>query len=685
MNQLKFIFAFLLLSSCAWAKDVYDVRKLSEREMLKTYTSLMVDACRHSEQFWKAASFDSTAGYWGDGASDGNQGIRAIGEMIFVHGTLLKYSSASSATERAASLNKISAALRFVCATHVTGTQKCPDGKSWGGSWQSAMWAGTLGFGAWLVWDRLEPQLQRDIERVIASEADRFLAGRPPGGTSNDTKAEENGWNLICISLAANMFPKHPHAAAWNAKAIAYMINTLSAPQDRHDKTLVDGRPVSEWFSGENLHADFTLENHGFFHPAYVACSSYFLTQSAMHFTYADRPIPKAATHHLQDVWKMFQRLILPSGEPAYPQGMDWELHGITVINLFSALATYQKDALAARWEGQCLQYMRGWQMMEEGNLAVPGSRLGFTRHAICAEQAAYGFLAHKLFGPPVKQMSARKAALAVSGVRRLDSVGIVTHRTENKFVSVSWRSKIGGMLIPIGEGHDGQPFFTVPIANGLIGSFDVVPAENTKIMVEEYECRDTAKGFETTGTLLLNNSRLKQNIKITSIGEKAVVYQDRVVALADVSITAEQGIPVGIENDKVTGGTRTVFHQEEESIFDFTKPQSPVTISGSWANVDGRLGIVTLAGSGMKYAQAKGYHPGMAVCADVRYGSFSEQARNFKAGEEVARRVVVFYLEVDPKRTAALTKACSIAANSGGRVLHLNLPEGGKAQVPLL
>ncbi len=69
---------------------------------------------------------------------------------------------------------------------------------------------------------------------------------------------------MTCLAVAASMFPAHPHAAAWNEKGIEYMMNTLSVPQDALDNTLVDGRPVSEWFVGANLNPDFTLENHNY-------------------------------------------------------------------------------------------------------------------------------------------------------------------------------------------------------------------------------------------------------------------------------------------------------------------------------------------------------------------------------------------------------------------------------------
>ena len=141
------------------------------------------------------------------------------------------------------------------------------------------------------------------------------------------------------------------------------------------------------------------------------------MTQAEMYYTYAGRPVPEAATHHLLDTWKMFQTIILPSGESAYPQGMDWELHGLSFINLYASLASRHRDPLAARMEENCLQYMRAWQTMCRGDLAVPGSRLAFTRHAICAEQAAYAFLAHKVFEPPVKEITALKAASQLQGV----------------------------------------------------------------------------------------------------------------------------------------------------------------------------------------------------------------------------------------------------------------------------
>jgi hypothetical protein len=381
----------------------------------------------------------------------------------------------------------------------------------------------------------------------------------------------------------------------------------------------------------------------------------------------------------------MFQGLILPNGESACPQGMDWELHGIPYINLFASLASYQHDPLAAHMENTYLQYIRAWQQMCNGDLAVPGSTLGFTRHAICAEQTSYAFLAHKIFGPPVKELSISKAARLVEGVRTDDWVQVISDRTEDKFVSFSWTNRIMGMLVPIGPGHLGNPDFTVPLINGFVGSFDLSPADNKKPIVLEHTWKKTANGFETSGTLLVNGGRLKQTLRMTSIGRQAVVYQDRVVAMADLSVKRERGVSLGIENDEITGGTRSVSSKDGTTLFDWQKPKPLAAVSGSWANVDSRLGIIMAAGSGISYQQATAYQQGMAVYPDILYASFSDHPRHFKAGEEVAHRVAILYVEVTPSETSNLAQSWKIENAPSGPTLRFKLPESGESKIPLL
>jgi hypothetical protein len=689
---VKFLLLFLFLPYCARAEDIYKIRQLTEAQILQTYTSLLVDACHHADQDWKSAPSNSSEGYWGNGVSEGNGGIRTIVSMVLACGTLLKYDDGLGEGDRRDLLNKAAAAIRYATATHVTGAQKCSNGKQWGAtpkfgpeSWQSGMWTGTLAWGAWLIWDKLDSTSQQGVERVVAWEADILANRKPPNGLWLDTKAEENGWEVPCLVLGELMFPNHPRAAAWHEAAVKYMMNTLCTADDLRETNLVDGRPANQWVGGPNLQPDFTLENHNIFHPSYVACSSYFLTQAAMYYTYAGRPIPQAAMHHLIDTWRMFQTVILPWGESAYPQGMDWELHSLTYINLFASLSTREQDPLAARLEQAGLQYLRAWQLMRHGDLSVPGSKLGITRHAINAEQAAYGFLAHKIFGPAARELTESAALAQEEGVWEYPYVDFIVHRTAQKFASFSWKNRIMGMLIPIGKGHEANPDFTVPIHNGLVGSFELEPRGSVKTSVVEHSWKKTADGFETTGALLLNGGRLKQTLKMTSIGSQTVIYEDHVTALSNVTVRAEKGVPVGIENDEITGGARVISAQDGPKTFEWKKPQKPVALPGSWVDVDGRLGVIVMAGAGMAYAQATGYSPGISVCSDILYLSSSDSPRQFKAGDEVAHRIVIFLVEAGPKETSSLARSCKVDKGAGKKALRFKQPGGKLAEAPLL
>lgn len=690
---IKLFLILLLTPSSAPAKDLYQIHSLSEEQIQQAYIQLLHDACFYADRDWRTSSFDPKAGYWGGGFSGEHDGIRTIGSMVLACGTLLKYDDRLTASERDDLLIKTIEALRYATATHFTGPQKCMDGKKWGGmdrpgvksgvvQWESSYWTSSLVFGAWLIWDKLDPALHKDIERVVAAQLDFLATGNPPVNLWLDTKAEENGWNVPLLCMGELMFPSNPHAALWHKTALKYMMNTLCTAADTNDTSVVDGRAVKDWVLGANLQPDYTLENHNIFHPSYVGCSSYFLTQAALCYTHAGRPVPQAATHHLLDTWRMFRTVILPWGEVAYPQGMDWELHGLPYINLYAALATHEKDPFAALVEQNSLQYMRSWQVMCDGSLTLAGSPAGISRHAINAEQASYGFLAHKIFGPSVKPLTERQANAQEEGVWEYPYVEVIAHRTLRKFASFSWKNRMMGLLMPIHD-HVEDPEFTVPIANGFVGSFDV-PDGGGKIAVVEHSWKKMPDGFETSGTILLNGGRLKQRLEMISVGSQTVVYQDDVTALANVTVRGERGVPIGIENDSLTGGTRLVSDEDRQITFDWEKPQRPVALHGSWANVDGRLGVVTAAGAGMAYAQASGYSRGSSVYSDILYGSYSDHPRQFKAGDEVTHRVEIFFIDVTPQQTSNLAKSCRVGTAPGGRVLHFQQPDGKTGEMPL-
>ena len=137
----------LLLPYCAQSKDLYYIRQLSERERIQIYSSLLLDACRHADQFWQDLPGDPPIGCWGSGRSDQmNEGIRAISGMVLASGALLKYSDGLNDAERQHCRERATRAIRYAVSSHVTGTEKCTDGKPWGGSWVISLSACSFGY-----------------------------------------------------------------------------------------------------------------------------------------------------------------------------------------------------------------------------------------------------------------------------------------------------------------------------------------------------------------------------------------------------------------------------------------------------------------------------------------------------------------------------------------------------------
>jgi hypothetical protein len=87
-----------------------------------------------------------------------------------------------------------------------------------------------------------------------------------------------------------------------------------------------------------------------------------------------------------------------------------------------------------------------------------------------------------------------------------------------------------------------------------------------------------------------------------------------------------------------------------------------------------------------MAYKQASAYSLGISVRSDILYASYYDRPREFKAGEDVAHRVVVFSVEVTPQETSAVARSCRIVEErTGGHVLHFNQPGGKHTEVKLI
>jgi hypothetical protein len=213
-------------------------------------------------------------------------------------------------------------------------------GKGWDYPWQSALWTADLGQGAWMLWDDLDSTTRALVAGVVEWEAGRFTNYVVPywSGRGGDTKAEENAWNSMALSLAVAMMPNHPHARAWKEKCSELMISAYSTEADLQNERVFDGRPVKTWLHGFNANPDGSVVNHGFLHPDYMLCVQLnlraFLVQPL-----SGQPVPEAADFNAALVYRCLVTRQWPvppyatpggtiyrPGEPYlyYPARADW-------------------------------------------------------------------------------------------------------------------------------------------------------------------------------------------------------------------------------------------------------------------------------------------------------------------------------------------------------------------------
>ena len=233
-----------------------------------------------------------------------------------------------------------------------------PQSKGWGDGWQTAFWATMVGQGAWMIWDKLDPETRKMVQILVTDEADRFIAPgykvpywTAPNGhvnTPGDTKAEENAWNASLLQLAVAMMPGHPHADRWKHVCTELMISAFSLKRDLENNRSVDGMPAKDWLHGFNVRDDGAVINHHRIHPDYTLTITLnaraFLTQSL-----AGEPISQAADWNAAFIYHSLVNHPWPSppykapggpmyipgkAEVYYPQGTDWSTYRFDIYYL---------------------------------------------------------------------------------------------------------------------------------------------------------------------------------------------------------------------------------------------------------------------------------------------------------------------------------------------------------------
>lgn len=653
------------------------------------YHEMLLDYRRYTETLWHrvdpATVGGAAMGYWGTGRSNwNNEGTRAQSNTALVYALLWRNGDHTFPISE-----RVEPALRYSCAIHLTGDRKGTDKLSWGNTWQSAMWAANLGTAAWLVRDQLSPETLNAVKRVLAYEADRFVTTPPPTMTPGNTKAEENAWDLTAPAAAVLLMPDSPKAKEWHQAALRYGFNTLSVAQDKHDETIADGKPVREWATTEQLYPDYTLENHGFFHPVYAMVSPATMTQAAVDYSLGGRPVPDALKHNVLPEWEMLRYITLPDGEWLYTQGLDWDLHDYEHIHYWAMLATLYKDPAAAVLERRTAINARKRQVINgDGRFVGPSGGLGFAREAVQAERVAFAALMHERFGPiPAADPAAPDAAWlafekTLATVRVWDSTGFLVYRMPQRGVfSFSWKNRLMGLVAPDSDDYPDTPYVTTPNTESLVGGFKIegqTAVDTGKWKISRRKIVTQAAGFTAAFDAFTNGGKLRQEIAVVGAAPGMLVYMDRVTATAPVTITEERGLPVALENDDVSGNKRSVVTSSsgEAQVFNGGVAGDYPFPGKQWANVDGRLALVVATPPRLLYRSA-GAPNRSGAREDLLYGVYDATSRSFQSGAVVAERAAILIPNGSPVETARIASSIVISRENGNMTLRYDGPDG--------
>jgi len=543
-----------------------------EDEFCRRAYRLMLRGARFCKDLYREWPTEPACGYigWGGHAEkeiEANIGMANLYAMLVTFG---QYDERVTGVPRAEALRRVKGVIRYCSFTHVTGPYKCTDGEQWGDSWHdwhSSSWLAVFARSVWLVWPELDEETRRMAARVIASAADQFIGMEPPSGKIDDTKAESNAWNTLPTAIAAVMSPKHPHARQWREACSRWMMNSLSVAADKKDDTIVDGKPVRLWVTTENVHPDFTVENHKIVYPVYMWATLFSLGQSASYYLWAGEEPPQAAYHHVKDVYEVYKRLQTWEGLPAYINGSDKFLH-LQVVDIFlhSFFAQVLKDPEAAYLETVELDLLERMQARFADGRIYPVEEVGpWSRVHNLGSVLGASYLLHYVRQSGVTPVSRAEFERGISGVRYFPDGKFVLHRTPDKLVSFAWSKpyRIMGLAIP----REGS-WLVTPHVRGFVG--ELIEEGETREQPFDLKSLDRhirPDSFSVSGRGLRCAGKVEHTWTFESLPNEDVVMRQKLVAIRPVTLKQAETGTIGIGRELGSNEVRLESNQRVKTV----------------------------------------------------------------------------------------------------------------------
>ncbi len=558
--------------------------------------------------------------------------------------------------------------LIFAYSTHKANRLKtCAGGKYWGSVskndhvWESSLWAMSVAYSAFFQWDELSSQQKKYIENMLKAECNYELERSIPTGYVGDTKAEENGWETNVLAVTLGLFPDDPLADKWFQRLRAFAINCYSHPSDKNNTTIIDpdydNATIADFYKGQNLYDDYTLQNHNFFHSSYQNVVIQELGESALALKLFQLSLygkekwhTNALMHNCQKVMdNVLNWFALADGELAMPNGNDWSLFLYDQITSYSTMACFLSDSNALMLENLAYQNIKKRQQTTtDGSWLlrpdVQARRMGVQAHRVMMTWLMHEMISTAMLTPTDWEEFLRHHSQA----KFFQSQGIVRAATKDRFTCFSWSKGLNSYTGYIAVNSDTCNNLIVPYRNNntgnFIGNYIIEGRRTNAAPVGKAVTELQDNGYVLNGELLTNDSALNHRYAIYSTPGNAVIYLDYVTALDNVTITAEQGGLMAISTDPFTSTSRKIYPHPTTLT---SHPEQP------WLNIDNHVGFVSHSGKKMAFGNCSNNN---SILTSKLYPLYSDSLRTVSKGETVDSRHVIYYSNVDTTTTRQMS-----------------------------
>ncbi len=623
------------------------------------------------------------------------RGVRPNADLSMICAFLVKYGKPSNVTlPSGVTWQKIEdmamKSLVFAYSTHKANRLKVCKGNNYWGSvsnadhvWESSLWAMSVAYSAFFQWDNLSDAQRGYIYALLKAECNYELERTIPTGYTGDTKAEENGWEADVLAATLGLFPDDALAPKWFERLREFAINSYSHPSDQTNTTVIDAwydtKTIADLYKGQNLYDDYSLQNHNLFHTSYQnvvqqelgeAALALKLFQQGLHGTETWKT--NALMHHNQEVQdSILNWLALPDGELAMPNGNDWSLFLYDQITSYSTLACFLQDPHALMLENMAYKYIQARQKTTSDGSWLLRPDVGARRMGVEAHRVMMTYLMHDILST-AKLTPTRwdKFNKTYSKAKLIPYQNIVRASTDDRFTCFSWSEGLKSYTGYFAANSPDKNKIVVPYrannTGNILGWYEVQDKRTDATPVVKGNYLLEGNSYVMNGELNTNDGTLNHRFVLYSTPKNALIYLDYVTANADATIIAEKGGLLAISTDELMKTSRTLYYMGGQQTTDGSQM---LTFKSPWVNIDNELGVINvnpndntnpalpLGGVGGGFIAFGDRTANNSIFTSKLYPMYSNTSRAVKAGETVDARNLVYYSNINAKKTQKMAK----------------------------